>query len=109
MDLFCFVHRLCELSAVKQAFNVCTCPTIQTAWDSGMKVYVHAVIFDLSTGRLKRLAGPIASLEQAKLIEERHWDTNATAASPRKAGVNRAMQEKMIKDLNGVLKFESGA
>mmetsp|Transcript_7768 Transcript_7768/g.16631 ORF Transcript_7768/g.16631 Transcript_7768/m.16631 type:complete len:308 (-) Transcript_7768:316-1239(-) len=57
-------RRLCELHAIEQAHNVCTSTIVQSAWDEGSKITVHAWIYDLSTGLLKDLgvgaAGPEA-------------------------------------------------
>ncbi|GMH45531.1 hypothetical protein BSKO_13488 [Bryopsis sp. KO-2023] len=84
---------MCEANAVRQAFNVCTAPAIQSAWASGQEVFVHAVIFDLATGKLKRLAGPISSLKQAAEAQ---------------AGHVQHMSDKISKDLGDVLSFEAG-
>ncbi|GMH34579.1 hypothetical protein BSKO_02440 [Bryopsis sp. KO-2023] len=62
--------KLCEANAVEQAFNVCTTPVVQAAWAEGQELYVHAMIYDIATGRLRRLAGPISSVEQAVFVEE---------------------------------------
>lgn len=99
------MSRLCEANAVKQAFNVCTTPTIQSAWDNGQEVHVHALIFDLATGRLKRLAGPISSLKEAQKEVETYWE-KGSPASPTAAGVEKSLQGKLGDDLNRILKFE---
>ncbi|GMH45409.1 hypothetical protein BSKO_13366 [Bryopsis sp. KO-2023] len=83
---------LVEANAIRQAFNVCTAPAIQSAWASGQEVYVHALIFDLATGKLKRLAGPISSLKQAAEAE---------------ASQTSSMVAKISKDLGDVLSFEA--
>lgn len=82
------LQYLVEANAVRQAFNVCTAPAIQTAWASGQEVCVHAMIFDLATGKLKRIAGPISSLKQAAEAEV-------------------ANASQICKDLADVLSFES--
>ncbi|GMH39586.1 hypothetical protein BSKO_07484 [Bryopsis sp. KO-2023] len=83
---------MCEANAIRQAFNVCTAPAIQAAWAGGQEVYVHALVFDLATGKLKRLAGPISSLQQAADAEAGHAKHTAGQIS---------------KDLADVLSFES--
>lgn len=53
--------RLCELNVMEQATNVCETTIVRDAWKKGQKLSVHAVIYDIHDGLLKKLwskAGP---------------------------------------------------
>ena len=54
------VARLARLNVTKQVFNVCTSPVLQQAWQSGTPVAVHGLLYDVATGALTRLVGPLA-------------------------------------------------
>ena len=47
--------RLCELNVMEQATNVCETTIFQDAWKRGQKLSVHAVIYDIHDGLLKKL------------------------------------------------------
>jgi carbonic anhydrase len=47
--------RLVELSTIEQARNLTHTAIIQEAWAKGMDVYIHGMVFDISTGKLKQL------------------------------------------------------
>jgi carbonic anhydrase len=47
--------RLCELNVVEQVGNVCRTTIIRQAWDRGQKIEVHALVFGLRDGLLRRL------------------------------------------------------
>lgn len=49
---------------MKQVFNVCTSPVLQQMWEAGREVFVHGLFYDVSTGALQRLVGPISSNDQ---------------------------------------------
>jgi hypothetical protein len=57
------VH-LARLNVTKQVFNVCTSPVLQQMWEAGREVFVHGLFYDVSTGVLNRLVGPIGSNDQ---------------------------------------------
>lgn len=48
-------RRLCELNTQEQAHNVCQTTIVQDAWKKNQPLSVHAVIYDLHDGLLKRL------------------------------------------------------
>lgn len=52
--------RLVQLNVAKQVFNVCTSPVIQQAWDADIEVLVHGLVYDVATGALDRIVGPIS-------------------------------------------------
>jgi carbonic anhydrase len=51
--------RLCELNVARQVFSVSTSPAVQSAWARGQAVSVHGLIYDVATGLIRRLVGPI--------------------------------------------------
>lgn len=55
------VSRLCELNVLRQVFHICTSPVVQSAWADGQELHVWGVIYDLSDGLIRRLAGPFNS------------------------------------------------
>lgn len=48
--------RLCELNVVRQMYNVAISPTVQSAWERGQKVHIHAYVYSLGDGLLKEVA-----------------------------------------------------
>nr|AXF41552.1 carbonic anhydrase CAH920 [Chlorella sp. ArM0029B] len=47
--------RLVEFNVLRQVFNVCTAPVVQSAWDSGRSLAVHGMVYSLEDGELKTL------------------------------------------------------
>ena len=47
--------RLCELNVMEQATHVCETTVVQDAWKKGQQLSVHAVIYDIHDGLLKKL------------------------------------------------------
>lgn len=47
--------RLCELNAIEQAAKVCRSTVVQDAWRRGQPLSVHAWIYALFDGRIRRL------------------------------------------------------
>jgi len=54
------LNRLCELNALEQAINVAETTILQDAWARGQQISVHALVYDLHDGVLKRLGRGIA-------------------------------------------------
>jgi carbonic anhydrase len=52
--------RLCELNVLRQVFHVATSPVVASAWSEGQEVHLYGLIYDLSDGHLRKLAGPIS-------------------------------------------------
>lgn len=51
---FVMLHcRLTELNAVRQVFNVCSSPVVQSAWDQGQTLSVHGLAYAVGDGLLK--------------------------------------------------------
>jgi carbonic anhydrase len=49
------LNRLCELNALEQAINVAETTLLQDAWARGQQTSVHALVYDLHDGILRRL------------------------------------------------------
>jgi len=66
------LSRLCELNVLRQVFHVCTSPVVSSAWAEGQDVAVYGIIYSLTDGRIKKLAGPI-SADAGVLLEGQAW------------------------------------
>ena len=55
------LHRLCELNALEQCINVAETTLLQDAWARGQEIAVHALVYDLHDGILRRLGQGIRS------------------------------------------------
>ena len=55
------LRRLCELNALEQAINVAQTTLLHDAWDRGQNVAIHALVYDLHDGLLRRLGNGIYS------------------------------------------------
>jgi len=53
------LRRLCELNALEQAINVAETTILQDAWAHGQTVAIHALVYDLHDGILKRMGTSI--------------------------------------------------
>lgn len=53
------LRRFCELNVIQQMANVSYIPAIQNAWRDGQELTIHAWIYGVGDGRLRRLATPI--------------------------------------------------
>ena len=62
------IDTLAERNAIYQALNVCHTTIVQDAWAKGKELVVHAMIFDVYTGRVKKLGFDVSSLEQIDQI-----------------------------------------
>lgn len=55
------LKRLCELNALEQALNVGETTLLQDAWQRGQKVSLHALVYDIHDGILRRVVPSIDS------------------------------------------------
>lgn len=65
------LNRLCELNALEQAINVAETTILQDAWGRGQQIAVHALVYDLHDGILRRLGNGItqpAEIETHRLM-----------------------------------------
>lgn len=58
------VDRLCELNVLQQVENLTRCNIVQNAWARGQELSIHAWIYDIEDGILRKLAPSIHSVEQ---------------------------------------------
>lgn len=49
------LRRCCELNVMEQVQNVCSSPLLRAAWQQGLDVSVHGVIYDIADGLLRDL------------------------------------------------------
>lgn len=61
------LRRLCELNALEQALNVGETTLLQDAWERGQKVSVHALVYDIRDGILRRVA---RSMDSPQVLSE---------------------------------------
>jgi carbonic anhydrase len=67
------LNRLCELNALEQAINVAQTTLLHDAWDRGQKIAVHALVYDLHDGVLRRLGDGIcgpADIERHRQLQD---------------------------------------
>ncbi len=57
------LRRLCELNALEQAMNVAETTLLHDAWARGQKIAIHALVYDLHDGILRRLGRGIHSAD----------------------------------------------
>ncbi len=53
--------RLCELSAIQQAANVCSTPPVLDAWERGQELSIHCWIYRIADGYIHQIQDPISS------------------------------------------------
>ena len=58
------VAHLVRFNVMKQVFNVCTSPVVQQMWEDGKEVFVHGLQYDVSSGTLSRLVGPVSGNDE---------------------------------------------
>ncbi len=58
------IDMLAERNAIYQALNVCHTTIVQGAWSRGKSLTVHAWIFDVYTGLVKKLGFDVSGLDQ---------------------------------------------
>lgn len=74
------MNRLTELNAVRQVFNVCSSPVVQSAWDQGQTLSVHGLAYAVGDGLLKELTQPITGYNSlAKAAEASDFPTDSEA------------------------------
>jgi carbonic anhydrase len=60
------IDRLCELNVIEQAWNVSQTTIVLDAWKRGQDLSVHAWIYALDDGLLRKLGASIASPDEAR-------------------------------------------
>lgn len=55
------INRLCELNSMEQAINLAESTIMQDAWARGQRIAIHALVYDLHDGILRRFGPGIAS------------------------------------------------
>jgi carbonic anhydrase len=66
------LDRLCELNVLDQVRNVCRTTVVQDAWKRGQEVTIHAWIYHLSDGLLKRLGFCVADMTELQVELTQH-------------------------------------
>lgn len=56
--------KLCELNVIEQTINVCQTTVIQSAWERGLELTVHGLIYSLQDGLLRDLGLCITNEEE---------------------------------------------
>ena len=56
------LRRLTELNAIRQVFNVCSSPLVQSAWDQGQTLSVHGLAYAVGDGLLKVSSSHISTI-----------------------------------------------
>jgi carbonic anhydrase len=77
------LHRLCELNAIEQVVNVSQTTIVQSAWERGQALTVHAWIYGLQDGLLHDLKMSVASQrELAQQYDQALAALDSYAADP---------------------------
>jgi carbonic anhydrase len=58
------IDKLCQVNVLTQAINVCNSEVVQSSWEKGNSLTIHAWIYRLSDGRLQDLGFSVSSLEE---------------------------------------------
>ncbi|PCJ19847.1 MAG: carbonate dehydratase [Candidatus Cloacimonadota bacterium] len=61
------INLLCELNVQEQVINVCKTTIVQDAWNQGINLSVHGLIYDINDGILKNLDSSISSKAELSL------------------------------------------
>jgi len=62
------LHRLIDLNVREQVYNLAQTPVVQKAWQSGQKLLLHGLVYELQDGLLKDLALGVDSPEKAEAL-----------------------------------------
>ena len=62
------LHRLIDLNVLEQVYNLSQTPVVQKAWQSGAKLLLHGLVYELEDGLLKELALCVDSPEKAEAL-----------------------------------------
>ena len=80
IDLESLRHaRLCELNVIEQVVNVCQATVVQDAWARGQHLKVHALIYGLHDGVVRRLGLHVGSPDD---LAQQYPAALAALASP---------------------------
>ena len=66
------LRRLCELNSMEQALHVAETTILQDAWARGQRIAIHALVYDLHDGILKRMGNSVCSPEDAEMQRRTH-------------------------------------
>ena len=81
IDLESLRHaRLCELNVIEQVVNVCQATVVQDAWARGQQIKVHALIYGLHDGVVRRLGLHVGSPDD---LAEQYPAALAALGTPR--------------------------
>jgi carbonic anhydrase len=62
--------RLCELNVVEQLGNLCRTTIVRQAWERGQHLEIHALVFGLRDGLLRRLGRSVRGLDDVPTFYE---------------------------------------
>jgi len=62
------VRRLIDLNVLEQVYNLSRTPVVQKIWQSGAKLLLHGLVYDIEDGLLRELALGVDSTEQAEAV-----------------------------------------
>ena len=55
--------RLCELNVIEQVSNVCRTTIVRRAWERGIRLEVHGLVYGLGDGLLRRVGSSVAGID----------------------------------------------
>lgn len=62
------VRRLIDLNVLEQIYNLSHTPVVQKIWQSGGKLLLHGLVYDIEDGLLRELALGVDSPERAEAV-----------------------------------------
>jgi carbonic anhydrase len=62
------VRRLIDLNVLEQVYNLSRTPVVQKIWQSGGKLLLHGLVYDIEDGLLRELALGVDSPERAEAV-----------------------------------------
>ncbi len=62
------VRRLIDLNVLEQVYNLSRTPVVQKIWQSGAKLLLHGIVYDIEDGLLRELALGVDSPERAEAV-----------------------------------------
>jgi carbonic anhydrase len=62
------VRRLIDLNVLEQVYNLSRTPVVQKVWQSGAKLLLHGLVYDIEDGLLRELALGVDTPERAEVV-----------------------------------------
>lgn len=64
-------NRLCELNVIEQAIDVCETTVVESAWNRGQDLAIHAWIYSITDGRLRDLSVSVKNQDELSKVSSK--------------------------------------